>query len=96
MKEKAPMMLRGLIGDFLRRGELGKHFAEEQIKEEWKSLGGGNIARYTTFVNVKDRKLLVKLTAAPLKNDLMMQRADLVKRLNEKVGVDVIEDIIFL
>ncbi len=96
MKEKKPEALGGLISDFLRRGALGKHIAEEQVKEEWKKLGGGNITRYTTFVNVKEGKLFVKLTAAPLKNDLMMRRGELVKRLNEKVGADVIEEIVFL
>lgn len=96
MKETTPTELGGLISEFLRRGPLGEKFAEQQVKEEWMKLGGGNIARYTNYVHVKEGKLLVKLTSAALKNDLVMQRGDLVKRLNEKVGTDAIVDIVFL
>lgn len=96
MDVKKPTHLGGLIGDFLRQGELGKHFAEEQVKEEWMKLAGGNVARYTKSVSVKDGKLFVKLTSPLLKNDLMMQRSVLMKRLNEKVGQELLNEIIFL
>lgn len=96
MKEKEPTFLGGLIEEFLKSGELGKHFAAEQVKEEWMKLAGGNIGKYTSSVYAKDHKLFVKLTSPLLKNDLMMQRTELVKRLNEKVGVEVIGEIIFL
>lgn len=59
-------------------------------------LAGGNVARYTNSVSVKDGKLFVKLTSPLLKNDLMMQRSVLMKRLNEKVGQELLNEIIFL
>lgn len=96
MKEKDPLPLGGVISAILRSGELGKKFAQEQIKEEWAKLSNGNIAKYTSSVNVRERKLFVKLTSPLLKNDLMMQRSELAKRLNEKVGVEVIDEIVFL
>mgnify|MGYP002516231171 CR=1 FL=1 len=44
---------------------------------------------------VKDGCLYVRLSSAPLRNELMLGRSILVKRLNEAVGREVIKDIIF-
>lgn len=96
MKAKNPSLLAPFIEDFLHQGELGKRFAQQQVLEEWKRLGGGNIGQYTQSVYLSGRKLCVKITSPLLKNDLLMSRGALVERLNEKVGGKVIDDIIFL
>ena len=96
MKARNPEHLGGYIEDFLHQGELGKRIAEQQVLEEWRKLGGGNIGRYTNNVYLSGRKLFVKLTSPLLKNDLMMSRSTLVERLNGKVGTSVIYDIVFL
>ena len=44
---------------------------------------------------VSHRKLYVQITSAPLRNELMLNRSSLVRRLNEITGADVIDDIIF-
>lgn len=96
MKEKKPELISSYIEDFLHQGELGKRVAERQVLEEWRKLGDGNIGKYTQSLSLSRRKLFVKLTSPLLKNDLMMSRSQLVNRLNEKVGGDVIDDIVFL
>ena len=44
---------------------------------------------------IKDRVLHVVIVSAPLRNELMLNRSHLVKRLNEITGADVISDIVF-
>ncbi|HQJ90479.1 MAG TPA: DciA family protein, partial [Paludibacteraceae bacterium] len=61
----------------------------------YKTLGS-TVKKYTTNIYVNDKKLFVKLNSSVLKNDLMMSRSALVTALNNKIGVTVINEIIFI
>ena len=50
--------------------------------------------RYTVSRYVKNGVLYLHLSSAALRNELMMSRTALIKRLNEAVGSEVIHDIV--
>jgi hypothetical protein len=45
---------------------------------------------------VKQGKLFVRLTSAPLKHELVMAKTRVVEMINEAAGADVIQEVIFL
>ena len=51
--------------------------------------------RYTKQVFVKESKLHVQLTSAPLRQNLMMEHKRIAQKLNEYVGSYVINDVCF-
>ena len=53
---------------------------------------GETIASYTTSLNIRNQTLFVHLTNPALRMELSMQRQDIVRRLNEHVGNQVIAD----
>ena len=61
----------------------------------WDSVVGENIAAYCGDKFIKNQTLYVKIENAALRADLTMSRANLVHRLNEQVGAQVIADIRF-
>jgi len=63
--------------------------------ESWSLVLGTNIMQYTSELVVKNRILYVTLTSSVLRHDLFMSREEIKKSLNDKVGVEVIVDIIF-
>ena len=56
---------------------------------------GPVITRYTSNLYIKNQILYVHLTSSVLRQELMMGRDILVRNLNEKVGAQVIVNIIF-
>ncbi|MDR0973159.1 MAG: DUF721 domain-containing protein [Prevotellaceae bacterium] len=84
-----------LIRQFLRREALEAPLNEHRLLKSWGEVLGPNIASYTKQLNIRNQTLYVSLSSATLRQELMMGRELLVKRLNEKVGATVITDIIF-
>ena len=56
---------------------------------------GEMIAGYTQNLYIRNQTLFVHMTNPALRADLSMQRKEIVRKLNEKVGSQVITDIVF-
>jgi len=65
------------------------------IVNSWEAIVGGIFAKHTTNLYVKNRKLYVVLDSSVLRNELYMERSNLVKKINNEVGKEVIDEIIF-
>ena len=51
--------------------------------------------RYTVNRHVRNGVLYVAISSAPLRNELMLNRSLLVRRINDFIGREVIHDIVF-
>lgn len=80
------------IVHFLREQGLETSVAEVQVEEAWSQVMGEMIASMTKSVEVKDGMLIVRVTSAALKTQLFENRFELVRKLNEHVGLAVIRD----
>jgi len=65
------------------------------IVNSWETVVGGIFAKHTTNLYVKNKKLYVVLDSSVLRNELYMERSNLVKKLNIEVGKEVVDEIIF-
>jgi hypothetical protein len=52
------------------------------------------IASRTKSVRVMDGKLFVSFTSAVVRNEIMMVKEGLIRALNEKVGKEVVKEMI--
>ena len=66
-----------------------------QLIDEWPTVMGEAIAKYTEGLYIRNQTLFVHLTIPALRAELSMQRKEIVKKLNEQVGSQVIADIRF-
>jgi predicted nucleic acid-binding Zn ribbon protein len=57
---------------------------------------GEAIASYTGDLYIRNQTLFVHLSSPALRMELSMQRQDIVRRLNENVGNQVIADVRFV
>ncbi len=76
--------------------KIRKKFDETAVVSAWASVMGTAIANRTQKVYVKDQKLYVKVESAVVKNELLFMRSQIIARLNEKVGQEVIDDLVIL
>ncbi len=84
-----------MIRKFFRQNGLESPLNEYRLVQAWKEVVGPAVAKYTSNLYIKNQILYVHLTSAVLRQELMMGRDILVRNLNEKVGAQVIVNIIF-
>lgn len=88
------------VGDivrlFMRQEGLESPYNEYKLISSWEKVMGQGIARYTGDMFIKNQTLFVKLTSPVVKNELMMARLNIVRKLNEAVGSQVITEIRFI
>ena len=84
-----------MIRRFFRQNGLESPLNEYRLVQAWKDVVGPVISKYTSNLYIKNQILYVHLTSSVLRQELMMGRDILVRNLNERVGAQVIVNIIF-
>ena len=88
------------LGEVLRR-LLGSWGVDGKVREQgavhrWSQVVGPRIAAHTEAIRVADGKVYVRTTSSAWKTELVFIKAEIIDRLNQSVGKQVIRDIIFV
>jgi predicted nucleic acid-binding Zn ribbon protein len=75
--------------------KLRGRFNETYLETFWGKMMGPMIASRTTRLYVRDRKLYIELSSAPLRSELVNAKQKLIQVVNKEVGADVIDDVVF-
>ncbi len=78
--------LKDAIDLFFKTYKLDKRLVETSIPLIWKNIMGEMISSRTLKIFVKNHELFIRLSSAPLKNELMMNKSKIIDRMNEEVG----------
>jgi predicted nucleic acid-binding Zn ribbon protein len=95
MRRQKAEQVGELVRRFLREEGLETPYNEYRLVEAWPEVMGQGIANYTGEVVIRNRVLHVHLKSSVLRQELFMNRKRLVQKLNEHVGAQVIDDIVF-
>lgn len=93
MFKKHPELLHDILKRFLREEGLETPLLQQRAVAAWEKVTGSLGARYTAEKYIRNQVLFVKITNPALRQDLMMMRSQLVKRINEAVGAAIITDV---
>ena len=55
---------------------------------------GKTVAKYTEKIQIIQKKLFIHTPIGPLKNELNFQKPQIIARVNEAFGEEVIEEVI--
>ncbi len=69
---------------------------ETQLISSWEIIMGKAIAKLTCKIYIKDKKMFVELTSAPLKQELNMSKSKVMEMFNNRFNKNLIEEIVFL
>jgi predicted nucleic acid-binding Zn ribbon protein len=86
--------IRDVLQQFLRENRLDVKLKERQLIESWEELMGKTISRSTKKIYIKDGKLFVVISSSVIRNELHMLKQEIVKKLNEKAGEDIISELV--
>lgn len=79
---------------FLRQSSLRGNIQALQIEDVWEKLMGKTIAKYTSSIKIYGSKLYIKTDVAPLRQELLYQKENIIKRVNEELGENVVKEVI--
>ena len=95
MFRRSSTLIKEVLLKALREQGLETPLLQKRIIDAWPEVMGEAINRYTENLVIRNQTLFVHLTNPALRMELSMQRQDIVRRLNARVGSQVIADIRF-
>jgi hypothetical protein len=90
----AELSLQDAMQQFLKNSRLKSGIQALQIEDVWEKIMGKTIAKYTDKISIINQVLYIQSQVAPLKNELMYQKAKIIERVNEELGEAAIKDVV--
>jgi len=60
----------------------------------WEQIMGKTIAKYTEKIQIQGKTLFISTSMAPLKQELLYQKENIIKRVNETLGENTINNVV--
>jgi predicted nucleic acid-binding Zn ribbon protein len=96
MQRKNTQPLSEVLSTFFEHNRLLKSkLAEHRVVTAWREMLGESISYYSKNVYFSRNTLYVQLTSAVLRAELLINKEELIKKLNDYAGVKVVKDIVF-
>lgn len=96
MERRKSELLEDVVKRFLRQEGLETPINQHRLINAWAEIVAPEIAKATNQLYIKNQTLVVYLSSPIIKNELQLQRSQLVTQLNNRVGANVIVDIHFI
>ena len=90
-----PQHLGTVMQELIDRLGIRQKVDAARVIEAWAMLAGPQINGVTDSVRMRGRTLHVKIRSAAWRHELHLQRGQWCKRLNEQLGTDLVEAIVF-
>ncbi|WP_255302090.1 MULTISPECIES: DUF721 domain-containing protein [Butyricimonas] len=94
MKQGKTLTMDELVEMYLEEMGLSRQFKEREVCQVWPDVVGGMIASRTKSIRITDGKIFVSFTSSVVKNEILMVKEGLIKALNDRIGSDIVKDII--
>lgn len=78
----------------LKLYRLDEKIDEHKLIRSWEKAVGPMIARHTTGIYISNKKLVVTIDSAPLRQELLYARGKIIKDLNAMVGSQVADELV--
>jgi len=91
-----PEFLKDALQRQVRRMGIVRQLARAQILARWPDVVGPQIAAHAHAESLASGTLTVVVPDAAWRHELTFQKKELIKRLNEAAGRNVVKDIFFV
>ncbi len=94
MKRTNTRIIGEVLRDYIDTMSIGRKLKESRLEKQWEEILGKNAASLTRKIYIKKGVLYVYLNSSVLRNELLMMRETIIKRINEKAGEELVKKII--
>ncbi|MGE4587593.1 MAG: DUF721 domain-containing protein [Mangrovibacterium sp.] len=95
MRKSNTEKLGDLIRGYITENRLEYKLKEVDVIASWENLLGKTIAGYTQSLQIRKGTLFVRISSPVVRNELLMMKEEIRKKLNEKAGQELIRQIVF-
>lgn len=95
MSSNTPQRLGDVLSKVIDEMGLRPKMDKARIVEAWAAVAGPQVNGVTETAWVKGGRLFVKIRSAAWRQELQMQRSRWKKRLNDELGADLVQEIVF-
>jgi predicted nucleic acid-binding Zn ribbon protein len=95
-RKKDSLSIGDAIEHWMDQLRVRGKYKETFIIQNWEKIMGAPIAKRTTNLYIRNKKLYVHLSSAPLKSELNQSKHKVVELLNKAAEDKVLEDVVFL
>jgi len=96
MRKSNDKTLKEAIEQMLQVYKIKRKFEETGITTAWPELVGKSVANRTRELFISDKKLFLRIESSVIKNELMLMRAQIIEKINDRAKSVIVEEIIFL
>ncbi|WP_420384805.1 DUF721 domain-containing protein [Roseivirga sp.] len=89
-----PESLGEAIQEMLKSFHIEEKFHETNLINSWEKIMGAPIAKRTSKVYIRDKKLFVHISSAPLKHELTMSRDKILVLIARELGSSIVNEVI--
>ena len=94
MRSSNDQKLAEAIKDMLKLYRLDDKMDEHKLIRSWEKAVGPGVAKHTTDIYISDRKLVVTINSAVVRNEVLYVRSRIIKDLNALVGTEVVDELV--
>jgi len=95
-RKKDSLSIGDAIEHWMDQLRVRGKYKETFIIQNWEKIMGAPIAKRTMNLYIRNKKLYVHLSSAPLKSELNQSKHKVVELLNKAAEDKVLEDVVFL
>ena len=88
--------MKEAIEQMLNVYKIKRKFDETAIKAVWPQLMGASVANRTKEIYIFNKKLFLRIESSVIRHEIVMMTQNIIEKINEKAGSDLVEEIIFL
>ncbi|MDO4461899.1 MAG: DUF721 domain-containing protein [Bacteroidia bacterium] len=79
----------------MSENNMGRQMLEHRAIDLWKIVTGPTVLRATRNIYIKNGVMFVELNSSVIRNELIYSKRKVLENINNAVGQDVIQDIVF-
>lgn len=95
MERHKSVPLNNLLDAWLRHEGLETPLLQHRMIKGWPVVMGQTVAHYTGKINIYGNVLHVQITSPALRQNLLMMRTEIARKMNTYVGAQVIQEVTF-
>ncbi|MBW4891070.1 DUF721 domain-containing protein [Mucilaginibacter sp. HMF5004] len=88
--------MKEAIEQMLNVYKIKRKFDETSVVAHWSELMGKSVANRTKEIYIYNKKLFLKIESSVIKNEIQLMHSQIIQKINERSGIELIEEIIFL
>ena len=74
--------------------KFAEAYRKHKIKSQWSEISGEYVANATEDISFEGRKMFVKLKSSIIRSEMLQIRRQLVFRINQTAGANIIDELI--